>query len=142
MLRSTALLGFILTGIGSLLPWFRWEIVIGGRGEAIFEVSAIDMAERGETLLFFSVVGGAVIWFATRATPLTIPVLAAGMSLIVVLYTYNDPYPPLDNMDALQGFYVTLAGTVIALAASTTLFLESFSWFPRTRSSEPIDPGP
>jgi hypothetical protein len=63
MLRGMALLGFILTGIGTLLPWFRWEMVISGR-EAIFEVSALDMADRGETILVFAVVGGTVVWFA------------------------------------------------------------------------------
>jgi hypothetical protein len=92
MLRGTALFGFILTGIGTQLPWFRWEMIISGR-EAIFEVSALDMADRGETILVFAVVGGTVVWFASRATPIIISVLAAAMSLVVVLYTYSNPLP-------------------------------------------------
>jgi hypothetical protein len=140
MMRSTALLGFILTCIGTLLPWFRWEMVIGGR-EAIFEESAVDMADRGETIFVFAVVGGTVVWFATRATPMIIPMLTAAMSLVIVLYIYDRPPAPVDHMATLQGFYVTLAGTVIALAASTALFLESFSLFPSSRSGERIDPG-
>jgi hypothetical protein len=140
MLRSTALFGFILTGIGTLLPWFRWEMVIGGQ-EAIFEESAVDMADKGETIFVFAVVGGTVVWLATRATPLVIPVLTAAMSLVVVLYTHDRPPLPVDHIDTLQGFYVTLAGTVIALAASTTHFLESFRLFPSSRAGERIGPG-
>jgi hypothetical protein len=139
MLRGTALFGFILTGIGTQLPWFRWEMIISGR-EAIFEVSALDMADRGETIPVFAVVGGTVVWFASRATPIIISVLAAAISLVVVLYTYSNPLPPIEEMELLRGFYVTLAGTVIAFAASTVHFLESFSWFPSLGSTERFDP--
>ena len=133
MLRSTALFGFILTGIGSLLPWFRWETVIGGR-EAFFAMSALDIADRGETIFVFAVVGGTVVSFAKRATPMIIPVLAAAMSLIVVLYTRSNPLPLPGDMVMLEGFYLTLSGTVIALIASTVYLLEGFIWFPPSKA--------
>jgi hypothetical protein len=140
MARSTALFGFVLVGTGTLLPWFRWERVIGGR-EAIFEESGVDMADRGETILVFAVVGGIVVWFATHPTTLIIPVLTAVMALVVVLYSYNTPPTPIDDKEAVEGFYITLAGTMIALAASAARLLEALGWGLSPGGTKRIDPG-
>ena len=113
-LRNTALAAFAFVILGTLLDWFEFTTPFTPSG-FVFTVSGLDIQQRGETIILFAIAGAVFTLFGRGLTALIVPALAAAMALIVVLYTYSDPYPLHEELVVLEGFYLTLVASLGAL---------------------------
>jgi hypothetical protein len=115
-LRNLTLTAFGFVILGTVLDWFRFELPNLPPG-VVFQLSGLEIQQRGETIILFAIAGAAFTFMGRGLTGLIVPTLAAAMALVIVIYTYRDPYPVHQDLVVLEGYYLTLIAAATALAA-------------------------
>jgi hypothetical protein len=125
--RGVAFAGFALLLVAVPMAWIEWwpASVPEFAPEGPYYVDGLDLDRHGDTLVLLGFMGLAVTAFG-RAGTFLLAAATAAFAIAVILHAWDQFQMPLaaGESQPAEGYYLALAGSGLALAASLAAWID------------------
>jgi hypothetical protein len=125
--RGVSLAGFVALWVAVAMPWIQWwpASVPDFAPEGPYYVDGLDLDRHGDTLVVLALIGVVTTIFGRASAAFLLAAATAALALAVTLHAW-DNFQMLGRGEThpAEGYYVSLAGSGLALAASLAAWLD------------------
>jgi hypothetical protein len=127
--RGVSLAGFVALWVAVAMPWIEWwpASVPDFAPAGPYYVDGLDLDRHGDTLVLLALMGVVTTIFGRAGAAFLLAAAIAALALPVTFHAW-DHFQRLGQTETrpAEGYYVALAGSGLALAASLAAWLDGF----------------
>jgi hypothetical protein len=125
--RGVSLAGFVALWVAVAMPWIEWwpASVPDFAPQGPYYVDGLDLDRHGDTLVVLALIGVVTTIFGRAGAAFLLAAATAALALAVTLHAW-DNFQMLGRGEThpAEGYYLALAGSGFAVAASLVAWLD------------------